>query len=168
MKTLTRFVLMVALLLMLGLVVQAQDNTSETAPTPVTTAIPGNASGTTTSTPVDDTVNSIVLIVLAVLLSGSQVYGAYITRFLARLVPPETAQSLYESGVRFGYQTALNRAALTPSADDDEYYIKEARARGLEVVTLPAGGYQVKIPPRTTPANLPTSGASSAYPTSGA
>lgn len=176
--TSARLIILVLLMLMLSLPVLAQDPTAEatdSTPVTVTTGEGGNVDITVeapeTAEPVarqQDPLNSLLVIVLAVLLSGSQVYGAYLTRLLSKFVPLETAQSIYQSGVRFGYETALNRAALTPNTDDDEYYIKEATARGYQVVKRTDGSYQVSVPAKSTaPVNLPLPGASTTSPSSG-
>jgi hypothetical protein len=68
-------------------------------------------------------------------------------RFLAKLVPPETASAIYASGVRFGFQIALNQASQTPTPLDDEFFEEMARLRGLQVVKRADGSYEVTQPP---------------------
>jgi hypothetical protein len=81
--------------------------------------------------------------VLAILLVGAMIYSSTITRYLATLVPPETASAIYASGVRFGLQVALNQAAQTPSPLDDEFFVEMARLRGLTVIKRVDGTYEV-------------------------
>lgn len=81
--------------------------------------------------------------VMALLLIGAMIYGSYITRFLATLLPPETASAIYASGVRFGLQVALNQAGQTPGPLDDEFFIEMARLRGLQVIKRLDGTYEV-------------------------
>jgi hypothetical protein len=84
-----------------------------------------------------------IIVVLAILLVGAMVYASSITRFLAQLVPPETASAIYASGVRFGLQVALNQAAQTPSQLDDGFFEEMARLRGLQVTKHVDGTYEV-------------------------
>ena len=81
--------------------------------------------------------------VLGLLLVGAMIYSSTITRYLATLVPPETASAIYASGVRFGLQVALNQAAQTPSPLDDEFFSEMARLRGLQVTRRIDGTYEV-------------------------
>lgn len=85
----------------------------------------------------------LVVVVLAVLLVAAFIFAGYITGALAKLVPPETAASIYQSGVRMGIELGLNQAARTPTALDDEFFIGLASQRGLEV-SLVDGIYVVK------------------------
>lgn len=97
------------------------------------------------------TLTYVVIIVLALLLVCAQVYGAYVTRFLAKLVPPETAASIYESGVRMAIEAGLNQAAATESELDDEFFLNLAKGRGLPVIKHPDGSYTVQIPSAPDP-----------------
>jgi hypothetical protein len=89
----------------------------------------------------------VIVVVLALLLVGAGVFNGYITNTLKTLVPPETANSIYQSGVRFGLQVALNQAAQTPTSMDDEFFTEMARLRGLTVVKRIDGTYEVTTPP---------------------
>lgn len=122
--------------------------------------------------------NYIVVIALAVLLVAALIFGGRIIPYLANLVPAETASSIYASGVRFGFQIALNRAAQTPSPLDDEFFEEMARTRGLQVIKRPDGSYDViqppivkaqssnSVDPTSGLPNLPSSGAATTYPSS--
>lgn len=97
-----------------------------------------------------------VVVVLALLLVAALIFGGYITQWLAKLVPPETATSIYQSGVRMGLQLALNQAVLTASPLDEEFFTDLATQRGYSVEKLADGHYEVKIPvPRSATAQLP-------------
>lgn len=100
-----------------------------------------------------DPIAYLIIVVLAVLVVAAGVYGGYITKFLATLVPPETAASIYQSGVRFGLQLALNRAAQTPSELDNEFFVEMARLRGLKVTKV-GGEYVVETPDTLAPTKL--------------
>lgn len=129
----------------------------------------------TSSTPVNNTTLALsygLVIVLALLLVAAWIFGAYITGWLAKLVPPETAASIYQSGVRFGLQVALNQAGQTPSSLDDEFFEEMASARGLVATKTKNtdGTFSYVLtpkPPASTPPDLPASGAATTYPHSG-
>lgn len=88
----------------------------------------------------------VIVVVMALLLVGAGVFNGYITNALKTLVPAETANSIYQSGVRFGIQIALNQAAQTPSELDDEFFTEMAKLRGLTVVKRIDGTYEVTTP----------------------
>lgn len=146
---------------------RAQDGTSEATrdTSAVGTIIPDDVTTTgpiiindlpdSTGSPTapDSPIYYLVVVVLALLLVGAMVFSAHITKFIATMVPPETASSIYQSGVRFGLQMALNQARQTPMTADDDFFKDLARQRGLEVSLLPDGTYEVKyVPPAPTPA----------------
>lgn len=91
----------------------------------------------------NDPLAIVIVVVLALLLVAGGVYGARLTNLLATMVPPETAASIYQSGVRFGLQVALNQAATTATPLDDEFFMGMARDRGLTVVKRIDGTYEV-------------------------
>ena len=94
--------------------------------------------------PTTDPIVYVIVVVLAVLLVAALAFGAHITRSLATLVPPEVATSIYQAGVQFGLEVALNQAAETETQVDDDFFKKLAADRGLEVTRLPDGRYEVK------------------------
>lgn len=96
-----------------------------------------------------NTLSYVIVVVLAVLLVGAMIFGAYVTGWLAKLVPPETAASIYQSGVRFGFQVALDKAAKTASPLDDEFFTELAQARGMSVekIVAPDGTTQYVVKP---------------------
>lgn len=100
-----------------------------------------------------NTLSYVIVVVLAVLLVGAMIFGAYVTGWLAKLVPPETAASIYQSGVRFGFQVALDKAAKTASPLDDEFFTELARARGyaVEKITAPDGATRYVVTPPELP-----------------
>src|SRR5687768_15898571 len=150
MKILSKSMSVVGLLMLVGLfllpiaAIQAQDaptvNATEmpAAPTPIL-VIPAEEIPNDANLPL---VYGVVG-VLAILLVGAMIYSSTITRYLATLVPPETASAIYASGVRFGLQVALNQAAQTPSPLDDEFFVEMARMRGLTVIKRIDGTYDV-------------------------
>ena len=90
--------------------------------------------------------------VLALLLVGAMVYNAQIVKFVATMVPPETATSIFQAGMRFGIQVALNEAVKTPTEADDDFFKKLAADRGLLVKRLASGAYEVIYSEPPTPA----------------
>lgn len=86
------------------------------------------------------------VIILAGLLIGAFLLNSRLTGFLATLVPPEVAAKIYQDGVRFGFQIALNQAARTPGTLDDEFFEEMARLRGLQVTKRADGTYDVIQP----------------------
>lgn len=136
------------LLLCLGLtptLTRAQSGPDATLEsTPITTPTP--APGTI---PTEGAVSVPFLVyvpvgVLAALLIGALVFGGRLMSFLAILVPPDTAAKIYQDGVRFGFQIALNQAAQTPGTLDDEFFEEMARLRGLTVTRRADGSYDVQ------------------------
>lgn len=93
--------------------------------------------------PVNDSLAIVVIVVLGTLLTGAGIYGAYITGWIAKLVPPETAASIFQAGFRFGIQMALNQAAGTAGTADDDFFLEMAKARGLTVNKRADGTYEV-------------------------
>jgi hypothetical protein len=91
---------------------------------------------TTSAFNASTTMNYVIVVVLAVLLTGLLIFGSRMIPYLAKLMPPETASSLYEAGVRFGFELALNQAAQTPSLLDDEFFERMAQARGHRVTVF--------------------------------
>jgi len=98
-------------------------------------AVPAFAQDATTAATLDASKlwNYFIVVVMAVLLVAFLVFGRYIIRLLTKLVPIETASSIYASGVRLGFEIALNQAAQTTSPLDDEFFEEMARLRGLKV-----------------------------------
>lgn len=132
--------------------------------------MPALAQDTIPSDAATNTLSYVIVVVLAVLLVGAMIFGAYVTGWLAKLVPPETAASIYQSGVRFGFQVALDKAAKTASPLDDEFLTELARTRGMvvEKITAPDGTVQYVVKSAVTPSpSLPTSGAATVYPDAG-
>jgi hypothetical protein len=115
-----------------------------------------DGNGLTADTPINDILGIGLVVVLALLLTVVLVFGPQLVKLLSTLVPPETAASIYESGVRFGYQIALNRAHATPNPLDDEFFLAGAKARGYTVTTLPDGSYVVEPPKFTSTMATPT------------
>jgi hypothetical protein len=93
----------------------------------------------------------VIVGVLALLLVGAMVYNSQIVKFLATMVPPETAASIFQAGFRFGIQTALNEAVKTPTEADDDFFKKLAADRGLIVNRLGSGAYEVIYAEPPTP-----------------
>jgi hypothetical protein len=114
---------------------QMQDMTATSAPDP--TRDPDNVTAGTPvylNAPADSPLAYGIVTVLALLLMGAMVFGAYVSGLLAKLVPPETAASIFQSGFRYGLQVALNQAGQTKSPLDDEFFQEMAQQRGLQVI----------------------------------
>lgn len=163
MKILSKRVAVVGLLMLVGLlflpvfVIQAQDEGPAVADVAVTDAAPPILVIPSEEIPNDANVPLLygAVGVMGALLTGAMAYSSYIMRFLAKLVPPETASAIYASGVRFGLQVALNHAAQTPSPLDDEFFTEMARLRGLQVVRRIDGTYEVTQNLAPTPPIMP-------------
>lgn len=142
--------LLLILFLVMVVPVVAQDATAEAVEGPIVVNIESPAEESEPAvidqSPVNDTVAIVVIVVLGTLLTGAGIYGAYITGWIAKLVPPETAASIFQAGFRFGIQAALNQAAGTVGTADDDFFLEMARARGLEVVKNADGSYTVNQP----------------------
>jgi hypothetical protein len=111
-------------------------------------AEPDDEGGTPNQGQIDNSpITYVIIVVLALIVVASLVFNAQITRLLATMVPPETASSIYQAGVRFGLQVALNEAAKTETSADDDFFKKLAADRGLEVNRLANGLYEVKYMP---------------------
>lgn len=135
--------------LFLSLSVLAQETQPTLVPDLVATVTP--PAPVQVAAAADSALYYLVVVVLALLLTAAVVFGGYITKYLAALVPAETAASIYQSGVRLGIEVALNQAAKTSSPLDDEFFESMARQRGLVVTKQADGSYSVSLP---TPAGL--------------
>lgn len=89
----------------------------------------------------EDNVTSLVIgaaLLVVVIFSG------FALTIVSQLVPAGVAKELLDSGIKAGYQMALNRAALTPGTIDDQVYTALAGIQGLEVTRDAAGQFIVK------------------------
>lgn len=111
-----------------------------------TSETPGSGIPANNETAPSSPIYYVIVVVMATLLVAVTIFGGYIINALKALVPAETAASIYQSGVRFGLQVALNQAAQTPGTLDDEFFTEMARLRGLTVVKRIDGTYEVTSP----------------------
>jgi hypothetical protein len=160
MKHLTRITLFV-LLFVLALPVFAQDGTSEAAPVATvesgsvvivsgdgeSSVVENAQDGTVIVTPREDNpINYVIVVIAGVVIVAVLIFGGVIVGYVSKLVPPETANSIYQSGVRMGLQLALNNAAQTPTPYDNEFFEGLAQTRGFEVIKHADGHYEVRTP----------------------
>jgi hypothetical protein len=143
---------MMAALLTSSVLAQGAANDAVEGPVAIATVLPDEVASTgpvivndmpDSNAPPTDPIVYVVVIVLAVLLVAALVFGAQIVNALKTLVPPEIAFSIYQAGVRFGLQMALNEAAKTPTDVDDAFFKKLAADRGLIVNRSGTGAYEV-------------------------
>lgn len=174
--TLARIALLSLMILFVFLPTRAQDATAEAAleAQPVSVVGEGTAPsitcqegatcnlneapGETLPVPTSSTTEILGIagvIAIVIVLTIGLVFGPQIIGYLSKLVPPETAASIYESGVRFGYQIALNQAASTANKYDDEFVLSQARGRGYTVTSMPDGSYHLEPPKFTTTSTAP-------------
>jgi hypothetical protein len=99
----------------------------------------------------DNPIDYILVVVGAVIIVAMLIFGAVLVRYVSKLVPAETAASIYQSGVRMGLELGLNTAARTASPLDDEFFTGLATMRGFEVIKHADGHYEVKTPTATAP-----------------
>lgn len=162
MKHLTRITLFV-LLVLLALPVFAQDGTPEAEAAPVATVESGSVvivsgdgessvvenaqDGTVIVTPRDDDpINYVIVVIAGVVIVAVLIFGGVIVGYVSKLVPAETANSIYQSGVRMGLQLALDNAARTSTPYDNEFFEGLAQTRGFEVIKHADGHYEVRTP----------------------
>lgn len=116
--------------------------------------------GNETPTAPIDPLSYIFVVLAGILVIAGGIYSRGIISLVATLVPPETATSIYQSGVRIGFQMALERAAQTPTLADDEFFTELAKTRGLLVIKSqnPDGTFSYTVsalPTPTTPSAAP-------------
>lgn len=151
-----KYFTLLILLFVLAMPAFAQDATAEvtveTMPVEiVATSAPAENSGNDTvinvGTPATDgdTTESYVT---SFLIGGALLlfvfFGSFAIYFVSQLVPPGIAKELVETGMKAGFQMALNRAETTKTNLDDDIYTALAKIPGLEVTKGEDGHYVVK------------------------
>lgn len=151
----------IALLCLLALPSLAQDEPdaapAATVDAPIVQNITAEEGSTVNVTPKDtadgdssdDPLNYVIVVVAGVVIVAVLIFGGMIVGYVSKLVPPETANSIYQSGVRMGLQLALNNAAQTSTPYDNEFFEGLAQMRGYEVIKLANGRYEVNTPTAT-------------------
>lgn len=164
-----RLLFMLFVLFIMALPTLAQDATAEvtveanpfeiiptTVPAP---AEEGNGNNTVINvgTPVNEGGNAedyVTEFLIGIALLAVVVFGSFAIYLVSQLVPAGIAKELVETGVRAGFQMALNRAETTTTDIDDRVYTALAGIPGLEVSKDINGHYVVKSRPQ--PGTAPT------------
>lgn len=97
-----------------------------------------------TPAPASDVEDNVTSLVIGAALLVVVIFSGFALTIVSQLVPAGVAKELLDSGIKAGYQMALNRAALTPGTIDDQVYTALAGIQGLEVTRDAAGQFIVK------------------------
>lgn len=161
--------LILFLLVMMALVLPtaAQDATAEVEPTNQDVEVVSGEGAEVVATEAAD--NGTTVIVNQPATEDSDSNDDYVTSFLigglllivvffsgfaitivSQLVPAGAAKELIETGVKTGFQMALNNAASTKTTIDDDVYTALAKVRGLDVTKDASGNYVVTLRPNSS------------------